>query len=121
MSLRDTRPHESGLNLSILVGAASGPRAFLALVHPARERICPDLDPALGRTRPCCPAFAVSTQSKLLHVSRSARGGTPTRSRTMDILHDRCAGLDLHKKTVVACIRAVDPDGHIRTRTRTFA
>jgi transposase len=39
----------------------------------------------------------------------------------MDILHDRCAGLDLHKKTVVACVRAVDPDGHVRTRTRTFA
>jgi transposase len=39
----------------------------------------------------------------------------------MDILHDRCAGLDLHKKTVVACIRAVDPAAHVRTQTRTFA
>jgi transposase len=39
----------------------------------------------------------------------------------MDLLHDRCAGLDLHKKTVVACLRAVDPDGRVRTQTRTFA
>src|SRR5436305_14887120 len=39
----------------------------------------------------------------------------------MDILHDRCAGLDLHKKTVVACIRSIDADGHVRTQTRTFA
>jgi transposase len=39
----------------------------------------------------------------------------------MDILHARCAGLDLHKKTVVACIRGVDADGRVHTRTRTFA
>jgi transposase len=38
----------------------------------------------------------------------------------MDILHARCAGLDLHKKTVVACIRGVDPDGRVHTQTRTF-
>jgi transposase len=39
----------------------------------------------------------------------------------MDVLHDRCAGLDLHKKTVVACIRRVGPDGRAEARTRTFA
>ena len=39
----------------------------------------------------------------------------------MDVLHDRCAGLDLHKKTVVACVRSVAPDGRVEARTRTFA
>jgi transposase len=66
----------------------------------------------------------VSTQSKLLHVSRSARGGIliPIGDETtMDILHERCAGLDVHKKTVVACIRGVDPDGRVRNHVRTFA
>jgi transposase len=38
----------------------------------------------------------------------------------MDILHDRCAGLDVHKKTVVACIRHVGPDGKVDNQTRTF-
>jgi transposase len=39
----------------------------------------------------------------------------------MDILHGRCAGLDVHKKTVVACIRRVGPDGRVERTTRTFA
>ena len=28
----------------------------------------------------------------------------------MDIIHDRCAGLDVHKRTVVACARIVTPE-----------
>jgi transposase len=38
----------------------------------------------------------------------------------MDILHDRCAGLDVHKKTVVACVRHVTADGRVEKQTRTF-
>ena len=38
----------------------------------------------------------------------------------MDILHDRCAGLDVHKKTVVACIRCIGPDGAVTSQVRTF-
>ena len=38
----------------------------------------------------------------------------------MDIVHDRCAGLDVHKKTVVACVRRVDPDGTVDSVVRTF-
>jgi transposase len=38
----------------------------------------------------------------------------------MDILHDRCAGLDVHKKTVVACIRCTGPDGAVASQVRTF-
>jgi transposase len=39
----------------------------------------------------------------------------------MDVLLDRCAGLDVHKKTVVASLRSVDAEGRVRTQTRTFA
>ena len=39
----------------------------------------------------------------------------------MDVLHDRCAGLDVHKKTVVACVRLVGHDGKVSHETRTFA
>ena len=39
----------------------------------------------------------------------------------MDVLHTRCAGLDVHKKTVVACIRSVGPDGVVTREVRTFA
>jgi transposase len=39
----------------------------------------------------------------------------------MDILYERCAGLDVHKKTVVACVRHLGPDGKVENQTRTFA
>jgi transposase len=38
----------------------------------------------------------------------------------MDTLHRCCAGLDVHKKTVVACVRTVGPDGKAQAQTRTF-
>ena len=39
----------------------------------------------------------------------------------MDLHHPCCAGLDVHKKTVVACIRRAGPDGAVEATTRTFA
>jgi transposase len=39
----------------------------------------------------------------------------------MDVLHACCAGLDVHKKTVVACVRRVDPAGKVSKSTKTFA
>lgn len=37
----------------------------------------------------------------------------------MELVHRRCAGLDVHKDTVVACIRIVE-DAGVNTQTRTF-
>jgi transposase len=37
----------------------------------------------------------------------------------MEVIHRRCAGLDVHKKTVVACVRLV-VDGEVRREVRTF-
>jgi transposase len=39
----------------------------------------------------------------------------------MDVLHARCAGLDVHKKPVVACVRRVDLAGKVTRTIRTFA
>ncbi len=38
----------------------------------------------------------------------------------MDIVYERCCGLDLHKRTVVACRIAPGPDGKPRKEIRTF-
>ena len=38
----------------------------------------------------------------------------------MDVLHRCCAGLDVHKKTVVATVRRVDPAGKVSKKTKTF-
>ena len=37
----------------------------------------------------------------------------------MDLLHPRCAGLDVHKKTVVACVRLVEGN-EVQRSVRTF-
>jgi transposase len=39
----------------------------------------------------------------------------------MDVLHACCAGLDVHKRTVVACVRRVDPAGKVIKNIKTFA
>lgn len=39
----------------------------------------------------------------------------------MEVIHRCCAGLDVHKETVVACVRCIRPDGGIDESVRTFA
>src|ERR1700730_502472 len=38
----------------------------------------------------------------------------------MQVIHQRCCGLDVHKKTVVACVLITSPDGTVEKKTRTF-
>jgi transposase len=38
----------------------------------------------------------------------------------MQVVYTRCAGLDVHKKTVVAAARLLSPDGTLTTHVRTF-
>jgi transposase len=38
----------------------------------------------------------------------------------VDLIHACCAGLDVHKKTVVACVRRLGPDGQVSSQVRTF-
>lgn len=39
----------------------------------------------------------------------------------MNVLHPRCAGIDVHKETVVVCVRRVDDRGRATEEVRTFA
>ncbi|MGQ9492013.1 MAG: hypothetical protein ACUVS6_15215 [Anaerolineae bacterium] len=38
----------------------------------------------------------------------------------MEVLPPNCAGLDAHKKTVVACALTTAPNGQLRKQIRTF-
>jgi transposase len=38
----------------------------------------------------------------------------------MQVIHNHCAGLDVHKASVVACVMITEPDGSMRSQTRTF-
>ncbi len=39
----------------------------------------------------------------------------------MQVVHERCCGLDVHKKTVVACILITLANGEVQRHTRTFS
>src|SRR5439155_12473096 len=49
----------------------------------------------------------------------SLRGGS-RRRRPMQALYRCCAGLDVHKDTVVACVRRLDEQGRAHEEVRTF-
>lgn len=50
------------------------------------------------------------------------KGGTKqeTEEREMEILYARCAGLDIHKKTVKVCVLIRQEDGQIQQELRTY-
>jgi transposase len=39
----------------------------------------------------------------------------------MQVVYERCCGLDVHKKTVVACIMITLPTGEVQKHIRTFS
>ena len=38
----------------------------------------------------------------------------------MEVIHRRCAGLDVHKKSVAVCVRVLGSDGRLQKQVRTF-
>jgi len=43
------------------------------------------------------------------------------RRKQMQVVYERCAGLDVHKRTVVACANTPDASGHPHKQRRTFS
>lgn len=39
----------------------------------------------------------------------------------MRVLHERCCGLDIHKRFVVACLLATGPDGAVQKTVRSYS
>src|SRR5215211_4133491 len=54
------------------------------------------------------------------HLASLRIAGLSSRRIVMQVVYPRCAGLDVHKKSVVVCVRLVAADGTITTHTRTF-
>ncbi|HMB07368.1 MAG TPA: hypothetical protein VKP69_27010, partial [Isosphaeraceae bacterium] len=48
-------------------------------------------------------------------------GSSGSGDRPRNVIHRCCAGLDLHKKTIVANIRRIEADGQPSLQTRTFS
>ena len=111
-------PRKGGRRATMLGGAAAGLEAVLGTGASSPRANMARPGPALRRTRTLSPPDRRGARREQTAprsgvgpvgpASHSRPGGSP-----MDVLHDRCAGLDVHKKTVVACVRSVGPDGSV--------
>src|SRR5437762_2182405 len=61
-----------------------------------------------------------STLPRILFLTGTYAVGTALRRRSMDILYEQVAGLDVHKDTVVACVRIV-AEGKTKRECRSFS
>src|SRR5215208_4448411 len=84
------------------VGSFLVPRARV-LVGPGASRAPRTVAKPLGR----------STHPRL-RSSGAPRRRRPHREATMDVLYPRCAGLDIHRDTIVACVRLAEAGGVVR-------
>src|SRR5512139_2207190 len=72
------------------------------------------LNPGAAGTPPCCHEHAKQT----LYLARSS-GGRRTED-AMDVIVERCAGLDVHKATVTVCVRYPGPGRERAQALHTF-
>ena len=62
------------------------------------------------------PGFGESTRSRVFHLSMPSGAGR--KDTRMENIFARCAGLDVHKESVEACVRRIEPNGPVHTETR---
>src|SRR5579883_2695432 len=107
-----------------LEGSGRGCEAGFGFGAPSPQtNLAPGLGSTPRRTRPCRPPTPGEHQEETaprLEVAPPVRTGTITGGTAMDILHERCAGLDVHQKTVVACVRCPGPDGAVTAHVPPF-
>jgi hypothetical protein len=73
------------------------------------------LPPGLGQST-CRETCGFITHPTLI-TSSPPRKKEPS----LQVIHQRCCGLDVHKKTVVACILITAADGSVQKQTRPFS
>ena len=81
------------------------------------------LTPPANGTTDCAPNSQVgSTHSQdLLTLARANQSYlTKQRSKAMQVTHSHCAGIDVHKKTVVVCCLREADNGTLKRDTRSF-
>src|SRR5919112_5244229 len=76
---------------------------------------CPEPDPESGPARRAVPVVgATSPHERIVDVARAATRPIRRGGGGMDVVHERCCGLDVHKRTVVACVLTPGEAGTVR-------
>ena len=69
----------------------------------------------------CCTPPGESTQGRIFVHQALRWSEHEQRREDMQVVYERCCGIDVHKQTVVACAIVPGPDGQPVKETRTFA
>ena len=78
------------------------------------------MDPGFLEHLRLSPRAVIGSGARFLEfLLRGPHVDDATLEEEMELLHRRCCGLDVHKETVVACLRLV-ADGKVTTEVRTF-
>src|SRR5258706_8527967 len=112
---RHCRPaaNETALDLRRAVGTEVVHR--LGANKPAYK-----LDPGFLEHPRLSPRVVIGPGARFLEfLFTGPHADDATQEKVMELLHGRCCGLDVHKETVVACLRLVS-NGKVTTEVRTF-
>src|SRR3954469_8306298 len=82
---------------------------FARTVGPRRFEGSSNVAAEVGQHAGQCLLFRAASRSPCLREEVA-----------MDVLHERCAGLDVHQETVVCCVLISEPGGRCRKEFRTF-
>src|SRR5260221_9382147 len=96
---------------ALILGRGGRPRTKVGLDwcgEPAEE-----LDPDIA-TNPSLSPPTVGEHARQTVESFDVPGVGSPQEATMETIYRCCAGLDVHKMTVVACVRQVEPSGRVR-------
>lgn len=73
------------------------------------------------RTPNCCLRLTPgSTRGRRIVFPMSILARPAKEEQAMDVIVKRCVGLDVHKKSVTACVRVLDEAGAVQQSVRTF-
>jgi hypothetical protein len=62
-----------------------------------------------------------STRRKVVNASAPSTDDTSSKEGIeMEVVYERCCGLDVHKKSVTACVLITEADGSVKKSVRTF-
>src|ERR1700732_3004684 len=106
---------ETGAELIVCGTAPSAPRSGFAWCE---KPVC-KLDPGCRSTPNCATARrGLGSALSRVRLTGSHAGGAAA-GGDMEVLYPHCAGLDVHKDTVVACVRHM-VNGSVRREVRSF-
>src|SRR5215475_13507298 len=115
---KPTLVDETEARLDAMMRGAVGPEVGH---HNGADEPALEFDRAVQSTVDCRHGSLCGPGARLLDFPK--RTATPAAQlgleASMEVLHERCAGLDVHKNTVVACVRVLQ-GGKVEREVRTF-